>query len=160
MVIESQIDEAENKMRTAERHFEQAGDSLGAEVKRFPGTVLTSCQRCIEHSPKSVFLLMGVRIPEQHAIDLDGERTRQLLNSIYGNFDEEYTKKAARLVFLSQVWGNVYPASEYGVQVDQVALEANDLLDHMEADQAYNHADEATTLARQLINRAYQEQKD
>jgi HEPN domain-containing protein len=157
MVTESQVDEAERKMRTAERRFENAGDSLGAEVKRYPGSVLTSCQRCIEHSAKAIFLLMGVTIPEDHAIDLDGENTRQLLNAVYSNFDEEYTKKAARLVFLSQVWGNVYPASEYGIQVDQISLEADDLLDRMEADQAYNHADEATTLARQLLNRAYEE---
>lgn len=154
MVNREALTNSRGRLKTAERKFESAKEIYGTEVRRHPGSVLTHSQRCIEHCAKAVFLLMGVNAPNEHTIPVESEATKQLLNAVYADLGEDYAQKTARLIFLAELYGSAYPVSEYGVDVDRGTMEADDFLNRMEADQAYNHADAALTLTKQIINMA------
>lgn len=152
MVTQEDVRRAQKRLEKAERRMEEATNILGAEVKQHPGESLTKSQRCIEHCAKSVFRLMGVNSPDTHEIPLEGSEAAQLMNAVRAELNETYMQKTARLLFLADLYGGVYPVSEYGVDIDSLTVEPAEFLDRMEADQAYNHADAAVTLAKEIIN--------
>jgi len=154
MVSDEGIKRAENRLESAKAKFDTAGSKYGGDANQHPGSVLTHSQRCIELCAKAIFLLMEVEPPAKHVIELDSQPSRNVLNAVFTEFGEYHAGKTARLIFLCELYGSAYPISEYGFDVTKGAMEADEFLDRMEGDQAYNHADVAIDLAEDIINKA------
>lgn len=158
MIQPDNVQESREKLETARQRFDSAGAGYGRRdpernANQFPGEYFTHSQRTIEHATKAVFLLLGVEVPSDHFIEMDSNSARDLLNASEAKLSEDYTDQIARLLFINQLYGSSYPTSEYGVETSQRTIEANQFLNHMEADQAYNHADEVIELCETIIRR-------
>lgn len=152
MVSRDNVEAAERRLRKAQRKFDSAGEQFGTEEPIHPGDSLMNSQRSIEHATKAVFILVGVQAPTEHSIPLESNESRQLLNAVWANFGKPTAQKAARLVFLCEMYGSTYPVSDYGIELAKGRLESDEFIDEMESDQAYNHAHEALELAKDIIS--------
>lgn len=158
MIQPDDVQEARAKLETAERRFDSAGSGYGRRdpqngANHYPGEYFTHSQRVIEHATKAVFLLLGVEVPSDHFIEMDSSPVSNLLNASESELGDENTEQVARLLFINQLYGSSYPTGEYGVTTSQRTIEAKSFLDRMEADQAYNHADEAIDLCENILQR-------
>ena len=141
-------------LEQAEAKLRQATRVPPGESNNQPSSVLTNSQRCIEHCAKTLFRLADVQEPTVHTIEIESESGKQLLNAVDAQLNEDFTQRTARVLFLAELYGSTYPVSEYGIDMDSVRIEANDLLDRMESDQAYNHAVEVVENTRDLVDTA------
>lgn len=158
MIEPDDVREARTRLETARQRFDSAGSGYGRRdpersANNYPGEYFTHSQRAIEHATKAIFLLLSVQAPSDHFIEMDSSPARDLLNASEANLSEDYTEQIARLLFINQLYGSSYPTSEYGVETSQRTIDANDFLDHMECDQAYNHADEVIQVCEGIIQR-------
>lgn len=159
MVRQENLDEAKKKLGSAERFYDAARGSHGQDEIRnaanyHPGTFFTHSQRAIEHATKALFLLLGVDVPHEHFIEIDSADAEDLLNASEGELEPRFTEQIARMLFINQLYGSSYPTSEYGIQTAQKTIEANTFLERMEADHAYDHADEVIRGCRHIISYA------
>lgn len=153
-----EIRKAERRLDKAEQKLRHATRMLGRESNMHPSSALTSSQRCLEHCAKALFIMLSVQEPTDHSIPVNSDRGKQLLNAVHAKLGEGYTQEAARLLFLTELYGSTYPASEYGIKISQTRIEANDFLNRMEGDQAYNHAVEAVEITRAIIDTAREQE--
>lgn len=150
---EQSVRDAEDRLSKARRKRQSAREALGHHDDRptqvsDPADIVTTCQRSTEHAAKAVFILVGVNYPTDHAIPLDSEEARQLMNTVFSTFPEYFAEQdTVRLLMLTNIWGSVYPASEYGVHVDRGVVEADDIFSRDDAEKALDHAREALNLA-------------
>lgn len=162
MVSLQSLEEGQDRLSTARKKITAAENdpAISKHADQHvsnPMDVLTGCQRAIEHSAKSVFILMEVQYPNEHRIPLDSEPARQLLNAVSAEFDEYFdTGKTARLIVLTGIWAGVYPASEYGVNFDRGTIEARDIFDKEDANAVYEYAKEAKRIASTHMGEASQ----
>ena len=162
MVSLQSLEDAKNRWSTASKKITAAENDpvISKDANQYvsnPPKVLTGCQRAIEHSAKSVFILMEVQHPNDHSIGLHSEPARQLLNAVTAEFPDHFLiGKTARVITLTSIWGGVYPASEYGVAYDQGTIEAKDIFDKEDAQTAYEYAKEAKRLASSHMGEASQ----
>ncbi len=147
------VEDAEARLDRAEAKLRQVTRMPPSESDGHPSAVVTGSQRCIEHCVKSVFILVGVQEPMDHAIPVDSEPAEQLLNAVYSELGEQETQQTARLLFLTDLYGTTYPVSEYGIDIAQLRLDADDFLTRKEGSQAYNHV-AAVELTRELVDEA------
>lgn len=152
------IRQAESRLSKAEQKLRQATRMPGRESNKHPSSVLTNSQRSIEHCAKTIFILMGVQEPTEHAIPIDSQEGKQLLNAVNAELGEGYAQETARVLFLTELYGSTYPVSEYGIKISQTRIEANDFLHRMEGDQAYNHAVEVVEITRAIIDTAREQE--
>lgn len=158
MIQLDDVQEARKKLQTAKRRFDSAGGGYGRRdpekgANYYPGEYFTHSQRAIEHATKAVFLLLGVEVPSDHFIEMDSSSAENLLNTSEAELSDDYTEQIARLLFINQLYGSSYPTAEYGIETSQRTIEANSFLDRMEADQAYNHANEIIALRENILQR-------
>ena len=157
MVRQDNIDEANEKLGSAERSYDAAKGSHGREEIRnaanyYPGSFFTHSQRAIEHATKALFLLLEVNVPQEHFIEMDSGDAEDLLNASEAELEPRFTEQIARILFINQLYGSSYPTSEYGIETSQRTIEANSFLNRMEADHAYDHADEVIRGSRHIIS--------
>lgn len=158
MIKSDNVQEARRKIETAKQRFDSAGQGYGRRdsernAMHYPGEYFTHSQRSIEHATKSIFLLLGVKVPSDHFIEMGSVDVNNLLNASEANLSEDYTEQIARILFINQLYASSYPTSEYGIETNQRTIESNSFLNHMEADQAYNHADEVIQLCENIVQR-------
>lgn len=160
--IRSDIDAS--KVRNAQREFEIAESRLDSalQVERRNtenyNTRFVDAQRTIERSTKAVFELLDVQYPSQHAIDPTSHEARNLLHALSDEVDEiryfeqkegllnneelkrMHRKEVARLLFLCDMFGDMYQVASYGIDEQNIRLQADDFIQYSDHEYAIEYA--------------------
>lgn len=167
----------ENQVRRAQREFEsaesridstlQAGRDRGSEDDNVG---FVDAQRAIERSTKAVFELMDVNYPSEHAIDPRSQAARNLLHAISDTVDgmdhwdqkqglltnkqlkQLHAEEVARLTFLCYMFGNMYELASYGIDKEDIRLQANEFVQYTEYEYAVEYAFVALRIADVVID--------
>lgn len=155
--------------------YEREGSARNYAVK------FVDSQRCIERSCKAIFKLMDVQYEREHAISPRSNEGTNLLNKIseivsdlaenephtlpeYDPSDpprigitperlEQITVNAtARIMFLSEMYGNMYSLASYGIDMNNVELAPNDFIQYQEHEYAIESALSSLRIADVLID--------
>lgn len=146
-----------NRVKKAHEEFEMAEsklDSVMQYTREGDDTNHADCfvdaQRSIERSTKAIFKLMEVNHPNEHSIGPKSKAGRNLLNAIVdevtdldfrqivrGPFTEQdieriHVRAVARLMFLCEMYGNMYTLSYYGIDKEDFQLPPNQIVDYGE----------------------------
>jgi hypothetical protein len=154
-----------DRVRNAQHEFEAAESRLDSALQAKKrgrtenrGMRFVDAQRTIERSTKAVFELMNVNYPSEHAIDPRSREARNLLHSVsdaVGDIkyfeqkedllDNEELKQlhigeVARLIFLCDMFGDMYELASYGIDKEDIRLSANDFIQFSDYEYAIEYA--------------------
>jgi hypothetical protein len=152
MEIRSEINR--KRVRNAHEEFEMAESKLDSAMQytREQDDVnhadcFVDAQRAIERSTKSIFKLMEVSHPNDHSISPESNEARNLLNAVAdevtdldfpqkvrGPFTERdieriHVRAVARLLFLCEMYGDMYTLAYYGINKEDFQLSPNQIVD-------------------------------
>jgi hypothetical protein len=155
--MEIRTDIKRDRVRNAQEEFEMAEsklDSVMQYTREGDDTNHANCfvdaQRSIERSTKAIFKLMEVNYPNEHSIGPESKDGRNLLNAIadevtdlnffqvvQGPFTEHdieriHVRAVARLMFLCEMYGNMYTLAYYGIEKEDFQLSPNQIVDDSE----------------------------
>lgn len=137
------VERAHLEFQSAESKFDSAMQFRREVDNPNYAAVFVDAQRSIERSTKSIFKLMDVQHGTDHQISPESERGCNLLNSIkhevldinypiqgeWGLTKQEiadiHTQEVARILFLCEMYGNMYPISDYGIDEPNFQMPAN-----------------------------------
>jgi hypothetical protein len=154
-----------NQVRSAQHEFEAAESRLDSALQaRLRGSRencnmrFVDAQRTIERSTKAVFELMDVQYPTEHAIDPRSQEARNLLHAVSATVDdiryfeqeegitdnEElirlHTGEVSRLLFLCYMFGSMYVLASYGIDEQDISIQANDFIQFSDYEYAIEYA--------------------
>lgn len=154
-----------SRVRSAQREFENAESRLDSALQAKNRGNDESCnsrfvdtQRTIERSTKAIFELMDVQYPSEHAIDPRSREARNLLHAVSNAVDDVryweqeqdlmdnrelkqlHTGEATRLIFLCYMFGNVYEIASYGIESEDIRLQADDFIQFSDYEFAIEYA--------------------
>lgn len=160
--IRSGIDESQ--VRNAQREFESAESRLDSALQRERrntenyNTRFVDAQRTIERSTKAIFELTDVQYPSEHAIDPRSREARNLLHAVSDKVDEiryfqqkegllsneelkrMHREEVARLIFLCDMFGDMYQVASYGIDGENIRLQADDFIQFSDHEYAIEYA--------------------
>ena len=167
----------ENRVRKAQREFESAESKIDSTLKasnnrsaKNDNMRFVDAQRAIERSTKAVFELMEVNYPSEHTIDPRSQDARNLLHAISDavndieywvqnegiqNNDElkrMHTEEVARMLFLCYMFGDMYEIASYGIDKEDIRLQANDFIQFSEYEYAVEYALVALRISDAVID--------
>jgi hypothetical protein len=166
-----------SQVKNAQEEFEMAESKLDSVMQYTRegeepnhADCFVDAQRCIERSTKAIFRLMGVNHPNTHTISPESQEGRNLLNAIsdevtnldfpqlvQGPFTEQdiediHVRAVARLMFLSEMYGNMYTTAYYGIDEPDFQLPPNQIVDDGEYEYAIESAVSALRIADAVID--------
>lgn len=166
-----------SQVRSAQREFEVAESKLDSALqgkKRNSSEMYSArfvdAQRTIERSTKAVFELMDVQYPSSHAIDPRSQNARNLLHAVSdtvgdikyfeqkeGMMNNEELKRIhkneiARLIFLCHMFGEMYTLASYGIDEEDIRLQAGEFIHYSEHEYAIEYALIALRISDVLID--------
>ena len=155
----------ESQVRNAQREFESAESRLDSALQGKKrgntgnnSTRFVDAQRTIERSTKAVFELIDVQYPSKHAIEPISHQACNLLNAVSdtvddiryfeqkeGLLDNEELKRmhreeVARLLFLCDMFGDMYQVASYGIDEQNIRLQADDFIRYSDYEYAIEYA--------------------
>ncbi|SFR37207.1 hypothetical protein SAMN04487947_0575 [Halogeometricum rufum] len=175
MEIRADIDR--NRVKRAHGEFEMAESKLdsvmrytreGEEINH--ADCFVDAQRSIEKSTKSIFKLMEVNHPTDHSISPGSNAGKNLLNAVAdevtdldfpqmvrGPFTERdveriHVRAVARLMFLCEMYGNMYTLAYYGIDDPDFQLPPNQIVDDGEYEAILESAVTALRISDAVID--------
>lgn len=152
-ITEDSLNRAEDRLQDAKTRLNDVEETLEQDYIANPSKVVLKAQRSIELSAKAVYDLVDIESPTEHRIPYDDKhgQTDKARNIIKSELSDPMLPKFVRLVVLTRIWGSTYPQTEYG----QGGVSPDDIFTNDDAEAAYEYADEARLLTRQLLSEAY-----
>lgn len=166
-----------DRVKNAHEEFEMAESKLdsvmqytreGDDVNH--ANCFVDAQRSIERSTKSIFKLMEVNHPNDHSIGPESNEGRNLLNAVAdevtdlnfpqmvrgpfteGDIVQIHVRAVARLMFLCEMYGNMYTLAYYGIDKEDFQLPANQIVDDGEYETILESAVTALRISDAVID--------
>lgn len=166
-----------DRVKNAHEEFEMAESKLdsamqytreGDEINH--ADCFVDAQRSIERSTKSIFKLMEVNHPNDHGIDPKSKQGRNLLNAVADevvdidfpqmvretlterDIEEIHVRAVARLMFLCEMYGNMYTLAYYGIEEEDFRLPGNQIVDDTEYEASLESAVTALRISDAVID--------
>lgn len=156
-ITEQSYFEAQNRLEKAEQYRDEAQEAANMDFLSNEGEAITDCQRAIEHSAKSLFLLVDMDMP-RHDIDPQQDRVENLIENLKSELPDRYPIwKVGRLMTLFSMAAGLYPTSEQGIQTSRTNIDSADMFKLEDVRFLFHFADESVIIATQTINYAGEE---
>lgn len=151
-ISREQVRRAHLEFKNAESKFDSAMKFRGEDDVPNYAAEFVDAQRSVERSTKSIFKLMDVQHETDHQISPESENGCNLLHSIeyevkainypiqgeWGLTEQDlvdiHTRGVARILFLCEMYGNMYPLSDYGINKNGVQIAANQFIESGEVE--------------------------
>ena len=166
----SQVRNAQHEFEAAESRLDSALQARKRNKTENGGMRFVDAQRTIERSTKAIFELMDVQYPNEHAIDPRDREARNLLNSVSSEVDdivyfeekqgfmnnEElrrfHTGEVARLIFLCDMFGDMYELASCGIDKEDIRLQADAFIQYSDYEYAIEYALAALRISDVIID--------
>lgn len=166
----NQVRNAQHEFEAAEARLDSALQARKRDKSENSGMRFVDAQRTIERSTKAVFELMAVQYPNEHAIDPRDREARNLLNAVSSEVDdiayfeqeqgfitnEEmkrlHTGEVARMIFLCDMFGDMYQLASYGIDKEDIRLQADTFIRYSDYEYAIEYAVVALRISDVVID--------
>jgi len=160
---QEEFDRAESKLDSVMQYTRERDDPNHADW-------FVDAQRSVERSTKAIFKLMQVNHPREHDIGPTSEEGRNLLNAVAdevtsldfprmvrGPFTESdieriHTRAVARLLFLCEMYGNMYVVASYGIDEPDFQMPSNQIVGDREYESILESAETALRISDAVID--------
>lgn len=175
--MEIRADIHRDRVKNAQEEFEMAESKLDSVMQYTReeddinhADCFVDAQRSIERSTKSIFKLMEVNNPNDHSISPESPEGRNLLNAfsdevtdinflqmVRGPFTERdieqiHVRAVARLMFLCEMYGEMYTLAYYGIDEEDFQLAPNQIVDDGEYETILESAITALRISDAVID--------
>jgi hypothetical protein len=166
-----------SQVKNAQEEFEMAESKLDSVLQYTRerddpnhADCFVDAQRCIERTTKAIFKLMDVDHPNKHSISPESQKGRDLLNAISdevtsldypqlvrGPLTERdirdiHVRAVSRLMFLCEMYGNMYTIAYYGIDEPDIQLPPNQIVDDGEYESILESAVSALRISDAVID--------
>lgn len=149
---------AQHEFENAESRLDSALQASNRRNDENCNSRFVDAQRTIERSAKAIFELVDVQYPTKHAINPRSQEACNLLHAVSDIVDniryweqkeglmdnrelkQLHTGELARLIFLSHMFGNVYGLASYGIDSENMRVQADEFIQFSDYEFAIEYA--------------------